>query len=243
MDQTILPICIDDYIDGEEFDPANFRRPVGFQSTNPRELALEKDKLWEVGQELRIRFLDGTPALHTRVIAIASQWLDYANLIFTFGNHADAEIRITFKGYGYSSLVGTDALRRPDQKIATMTLAGFREDSDEEELRRVVLHEFGHAIGCVHEQANPSVDIPWNPAKVYPYYAAMGWTKAMVDRNLFMRYKKTELEYSNHDPLSIMHYPISKEHTFDGFEVGWNRELSAGDKAFIASIYPFPEHA
>jgi Bacterial pre-peptidase C-terminal domain. len=36
-----------------------------------------------------------------------------------------------------------------------------------------------------------------------------------------------------------MHYPVPKEHTIGGFEVGWNRELSETDKQFIKTVYPF----
>ena len=42
-----------------------------------------------------------------------------------------------------------------------------------------------------------------------------------------------------YDPQSIMHYPVNKAFTLDGYEVGWNYNLSAGDKKTIASLYPF----
>ena len=51
-----------------------------------------------------------------------------------------------------------------------MKLGGFTTASDNTVLRRTVLHEFGHAIGCVHEQASPAANIPWNEAKVYEFY-------------------------------------------------------------------------
>jgi hypothetical protein len=35
-----------------------------------------------------------------------------------------------------------------------------------------------------------------------------------------------------------MQYPVPKELTIGGFEIGWNRELSEMDKSFIAKIYP-----
>jgi hypothetical protein len=240
MSEDFLDICIDDYPAGEGFDPVELPDPINWREVSRGELALAKFKLWEVGQELRIRFLDGTPALHERVKAEANQWLDFANLEFNFGNHPEAEIRITFRGSGYRSLVGIDALRRPDQTMATMTLGGFTEHAEDKEMRRVVLHEFGHAIGCVHEQSNPTIDIPWDIEKVYTYYARLGWDKDMVDRNVLKRYAKSEVHFTNHDPVSIMQYPVNREHTLNGFEIGWNTELSARDKDFIARMYPYP---
>ena len=39
-------------------------------------------------------------------------------------------------------------------------------DSDDDELRRVVLHEFGHALGLIHEHQNPEGGIEWNEPAV-----------------------------------------------------------------------------
>lgn len=239
MNEDFLPICVDDYPEGMGFDPSDLPDPVDLRSTSRNELALAKFKLWENGQELRIRFLNGESQLHERVKQHANQWLQFANLKFNFGNHVDAEIRITFQGAGYRSLVGTDALLRPDPQ-PTMTLGGFTKDTGEELLRRVVLHEFGHAIGCVHEQANPTIEIPWDVPKVYAYYLAVhGWDKDTVDRNVLKRYQPSEVEFTQHDPTSIMQYPVNNAHTIGNFEIGWNTTLSDTDKVFISQMYPF----
>lgn len=238
MKSEALHICVDDYPGEKIFDPIDVPDLINPRATSREELALAKFKMWEVGQELRIRFLDGTPNLHQRVIRYATQWLNYANLEFNFGNHVEAEIRITFQGSGYRSLVGTDALLR-SAPWSTMTLGGLDEETEQEIVRRVVLHEFGHAIGCVHEQSNPSIDIPWDKKKVYEFYANYGWDKEKVDRNVLKRYSKSDVEYTHHDPASIMQYPVHNDHTIGDFEISWNTELSETDKAFIYSMYPY----
>jgi serralysin len=64
----------------------------------------------------------------------------------------------------------------------------------------------------------------------------MGYAK---DANVFKRYKKSEVHFTQqHDPKSIMQYPVPNELTIGDFEIGWNTELSEMDKIFIAKMYP-----
>ena len=52
------------------------------------------------------------------------------------------------------------------------------------------------------------------------------------------RFDPSTVKSSEYDPLSIMHYPIPKDFTTDGFVVGWNNHLSEKDIQFIKTIYP-----
>jgi hypothetical protein len=233
-----LEICIDAYPDGELFDPAALPPPVDLITARPNELAMAWRNQWQPGQEIRIRFVDGELTLWERVEHVAREWLRYANLRFNFGNHAEAEIRITFQGRGYQSVTGTKATRVPDP-FPTMQLGDLTADSDERRLRRSVLHEFGHAIGCIHEQASPAVQIPWDVEKVYEFYRrTQGWDQSTTRQNILHRYSRDETRFSHHDPKSIMQYPVPKSLTVGGFEIGWNEDLSHMDKSFIARMYP-----
>jgi hypothetical protein len=60
-----------------------------------------------------------------------------------------------------------------------------------------------------------------------------------VDFNLFRKYNKLLTQFTEFDPRSIMLYAIPNNLTIGDFEVGWNRELSDMDKAFIGAMYPF----
>ena len=197
------------------------------------------DKLWDPGDTLAIRFLDGDPEVQARVANCASEWLDHANLKFEFGASPQAELRISFLERGSWSYIGTDALLI-DSNRATMNYGWLDSTTGDEELRRVVLHEFGHALGCIHEHQNPAGAIPWDREAVYAYYggAPNYWSRDQVDQNLFRKYDVDQTRFSALDLASIMLYPIPNEHTVGDFEVGSNGELSDPDKEFIATIYP-----
>jgi hypothetical protein len=231
-------LCVDAYVDHERFDPAMLPRPTDLLHAPSEELAVAWRRQWQSGQELRIRFLDGESGLHRRVQAHAEGWLRYANVALRFGKYADAEIRVSFTGRGYWSLVGTDAVRA-GRAAATMQLGGFTSAADDLQLRRTVLHEFGHALGCIHEQASPAAAIPWDEPKVYDFYRKwQGWDEGAIYHNVLRRYSPGGMRYSNYDPASIMQYPVPAHLTRGGFEVGWNNDLSEGDKSFIARMYP-----
>jgi hypothetical protein len=233
-----LDFCFDRYVDGERYRPEDLPDPVDLRNASHRELAMAWRKNWQPGQEIRITFVDGDPDLQQRVQEVASQWLNYANLDFNFGNHAEAEVRVTFQGDGYSSYIGTDAQTIPADQ-ATLYLGGFNLDMPEDEFRRPVLHEFGHAIGCVHEQASPGVRIPWDEQKVYEFYRQwQGWDDETIYNNVLRRYSEDEVRFTEHDPQSIMQYPVPEELTIGDYAIGWNTDLSEQDRSFIARMYP-----
>jgi len=106
-------------------------------------------------------------------------------------------------------------------------------------MHRTVLHEFGHAIGLLHEHYSPLAGIPWNKELVYQELEkSQGWDKMTVDVNLFQEYNLSYTHGTSYDRTSIMHYPVLARWTTNGYSVPWNNQLSAGDKAMIASLYP-----
>lgn len=233
-----LDMCFDRYLESEGFRPQSLPSAVDLKHATHDELAMAWKKNWSPGTEIRISFMDGDADLRERVQGVAVKWLDYANLDFSFGNHAEAEVRVSFQGRGYSSYVGTDALNIPGDQ-PTLMLGGFTVDMGEEEFRRPVLHEFGHAIGCIHEQASPAVQIPWDEEKVYEFYRVnQGWDRDTTFNNVLRRYSADEVKFTEHDPQSIMQYPVREELTIGDFAIGWNTDLSEQDKSFVARMYP-----
>lgn len=223
-------------------------------------LALARNRLWGVGRTLRVHFLDAAqyPAGRVEmVMAVANEWTRYANLTFVVSADPASELRVSFNPRGGCwSQIGTNALSILPP-APTINLSVFGAATVRPDYCKYVLHEFGHAIGCIHEHATPIAGIQWNREVVYrDYEQKYGWDKKKVNFNVFAVFEATS---SNHtyvrdarptdttivadfsktfDPNSIMVYPIPKEHTKNGYFVEWRSELSDMDKAFIATIYP-----
>lgn len=205
----------------------------------PHRGAANRGDIWKAGSTLRVSFIGGTPYMRKKIQAIAEEWMLYANIRFAFNVRGTAEVRCAFeKTGGCWSYVGTSGLHAPKRE-PTMNLGWISDLSSDTEYRRVVLHEFGHVLGLIHEHSSPAAKIPWNEDAVLSYYKrTQGWSAEKTRFNVLEPERVTD--YTKFDPDSIMLYPVARELTRNGFEIPWvNSELSDTDKAFIATLYPF----
>jgi hypothetical protein len=192
------------------------------------------------GRTLRVKILNGTPKIRAKIRQYANVWTEYANLKLSFVNDADAEIRVNVDNSNQSwSQVGTGCLVVPFSR-PTMNFGWLTESTSEEEFSRVITHEFGHAIGCIHEHQSPTSGIPWDRDEVYKYYMdSQGWTQAQVDVNIFQLYDRTTTQFSEFDSTSIMLYSVPASLTKGrSYSTPWNTHLSEADKRFISQVYP-----
>ncbi|WP_153798083.1 M12 family metallopeptidase [Foetidibacter luteolus] len=199
---------------------------------------LDVNAKWTNASTLTVRFLGGSLYIQQKIKQYAHVWENYANIRFNFIEYGDADIRIGFNRGGYWSYAGTQA-KRINQNEQTMNYEGFNENTREIEIKRAVLHEFGHALGLLHEHKSPLSRIQWNKPAVYAHYLQMqNWSPQQVDEQVLNRYSVT-MSNKDYDPASIMHYPIDPALTLNGYSVGWNTDLSPGDKKLIGEMYPF----
>lgn len=197
-------------------------------------------KLWQK-LELTVAFLEGDMRLIERVMRVADGWSDHAGIRFRPASSVQrADLRVRLRSGFSNSFVGTDNLAvLPDRE--TMNL-GLSLISHDQEVNRVVLHEFGHALGLEHEHQNPVVDIPWDVEALYRYFASPpnGWSRSQVDVNVLQRVRAERAQFTAFDPSSIMLYYVPAELRLDRRATTANAELSAFDRQFIGLLYPGP---
>ena len=206
--------------------------------------AVLKDAKWPEGATISVSFLDGDPAVKKRVQKVAQTWTGpgMANLSFSFRDDTnDTQSRISFKYKGSWSILGRYCETIKDKTQPTMNYGWLTPASSDEELRRVVLHEFGHALGFIHEHQNPIDSIPWNRDAVIAELSGPpnNWTPKQIDINMFQQPTPEEVHGTEVDKKSIMMYPIPASWTQNGFSVGLNSELSQKDRALVKKVYPW----
>lgn len=192
---------------------------------------------------LTVSFLDGDQVVQKKVMAQAKKWTTAAggpaNLTFDFRKDQPTDIRISFKYAGSWSVIGNTAETIPPDQ-PTMNFGWLTPDTDDLEYRRVVLHEFGHAIGLIHEHQNPDGGIVWNQPQVIADLSGPPnkWSIPVISHNMFEPYDANETNFTKTDAKSIMMYPIPKKWTLNGFSAGLNTDLSDTDREFASRQYP-----
>ena len=204
-------------------------------TTEPLHMVVDDRLRWDNGQTIRIKFLNGSLELQDNVKRIIGVWQPHVNLAFKFVTDGDSDIRISFdRGLGSFSFIGK-AAQGHDCTMNLFVTAYMHQ----QELEHQVLHEFGHALGCVHEHASPVCPIIWDTDKVYSHYdVRYGWGRDKVDRNVLQKAKPDTVRFSNFDPDSIMMYALKPDLTQNSFSTQDNPTLSKTDKKFISEVYP-----
>jgi serralysin len=216
-----------------------FQQVFAFDTVNARSMA-DNYYLWDNGKVLKVKIMSGSPKYKEMIKKYAKEWEKYANIKFEFVETGDSHIRVILTGNdggGNYSKLGTMANMVPqDEHTLHLDTTSF---TTAQYTYTAIVHEFGHAIGLMHEHMNPTSGIKWDKNRVYAAYKMQqGWSKEQVDAQLFKKYSITYTNGTKYDAKSIMHYPISRWETLDGFFVDWNYSISEGDKQIVSALYP-----
>ncbi|KAK7430897.1 hypothetical protein QQZ08_002425 [Neonectria magnoliae] len=207
----------------------------------PLGLAMMTRNFWLPGRELKIGFQGGSTWQKDQVKKYAPEWCQYANIKFTFPGSGELDILVAFNpGLGSWSYLGTDSSWFSSQNRPSMNLGWINDNKSEDEIRSVILHEFGHALGAVHEHESPYAHIPWNKDQVYKDLGGPpnNWDKPKVDQNMFTLYTLQDTQATDFDPDSIMLYYFPASWTTNGKGTNYNTKLSTPDKAYAKFCYP-----
>lgn len=182
---------------------------------------------------LHIEFLNGTVKQKNAVKTHAVEWTNHAALRFVFGAAGGkSDIRINFNDAGLNnSKIGRAAKIVPGKPSMNLSRT----------TRRTILHEFGHALGFIHEHKSPAAGIVWNEQAVFDAHPHL--EPEWVQNNILDAYDSDETRGTGFDPESIMNYRIPAAWVLEpaDFEpIPLNTELSNEDKFWVGRVYNPP---
>lgn len=155
----------------------------------------------------------------------------FCGVKFIFDNSLPYDVKVSFKPNQSWSYLGTESLKYN----ISMNLGWFNVAT--------VLHEFGHALGLIHEHQNP-IDNPirWNKQAVYEYYSGPpnNWDFSRIDSNILSMEQIENITGSQFDPLSIMIYWVPSELTQNNVSIPQNSRLSPLDVLTLSDKRHYP---
>jgi hypothetical protein len=191
---------------------------------------------WARGATLRVRFLDDE-ASAADILKIANEWTTDLTVHFVLVTSGPSHIRVKTTGIRLSSLIGKQPESTSDRP--TMELGGLTTARNPAERRAFILHEFGHALGALHEHQRLGARLTWQTEVVYKYFEdKYGMSRVDIYRNVMRPFDESSAAASTpFDRQSVMMYPILKEFTVEGFIQPWNSVLSDYDKQLARELY------
>lgn len=213
-------------------------------------------KVWNTAQPIRVCFFGGPLPVRARIAQVASQWAalgGYVPLDFGSLDNPRAclisefnQVRVGFAYKGYWSMVGSDSVNLAAQYEQSMNLALFDINPPTEPgFSRVVLHEFGHALGFQHEhqsQTSPcSTEFNWDAVYAYLEGPPNYWSKEQIDHNLRPRSEAGDVSSPfDRDSIMLYSFPASFYRTGTKAEcyTPGNNAISQADIEGILRFYP-----
>lgn len=203
-------------------------------------LAAATTAYWGVGGvKLTVGFMETiSDGLADKIVAYANKWGQFGNVTFV-RSKTSPQIRVTRSGKEYYSYLGTGILSIPRTQH-TMMLGGFTEKTPDSEFDRVVVHEFGHSLGLIHEHLRQAEVDKLDPQKTIAFFERQyGWdAQTTRDQVLTADPESDLIGTAVADETSIMCYQIPGACTKTGVPIVGGLTLSEMDKQWIARLYP-----
>ena len=236
---------------------------------NQLKAVFQNDSIWPNDSTIRVAFIGGEEWQHAWIEKVVSQELQPLIGLQFVWNHPDpyeAEISIELTDeLVASSLIGRySAMETPSMylgwidppfgsfefkgKTYNVPHAAPRNKSYKGPITTgaTVLHEFGHALGMIHEHQNPFGEpIQWDENRVIQVFQGPpnNWSVEDIRFNILDYVPESLHNGSEFDPESIMIYSFPADYTLNRTEdIRLPDSLSDTDKQWLRKMYPIQQH-